>query len=179
VTGLYLLLVAVVWIAVAVLLARWLTSAMRNHGAWRSVVAVLIVTVLLPLPLLDEIIAKRQFEHLCKDNATIKIDPATAAGRTVHFDEQPQAPVPGTWVRVVSLPQRYVDVTSKEVVVSYNILRASGGVLVHLFGFSEGKVPLLFHGSCAPKDPPAGVNGFKALGIDYVEPPRNSTGAQK
>jgi hypothetical protein len=129
---------------------------------------------LLPVPLADEIVGKWQFERLCRDNAEIKINLATAAGRTVHYQSQPPSEVSGTWIPVRRLPQRFIDATTEEPVVSYDILRASGGRIVRLFGLSGsgGSGPLLFEGSCAPKNRPASAETFKPLGINYIESPR-------
>lgn len=176
--GLYLLLVIAAWIGIAVLFSRWLTSRIRfNVARWFA--TLIAFGVLLPLPLIDEIVGRQQFEQLCKENAEIKIDRATAAGRTVYLDVQQQLDVPGTWVRVVMQPMRFVDVATREPIVSYNELRASGGVLVHLFGFSEARAPLLFRGSCVPRDRPASIDTFKPYGITYVEPPKTSIGQKK
>ena len=49
-------------------------------------------------------------------------------------------------------PWRFVDAQTGETVVSYNRLGAVGGRLVQTFGFSEGKVPLLFNGTCVPTE---------------------------
>jgi hypothetical protein len=178
VMGLYLLFVAAGWVVLAALLSRWLASSIKFTAA-RWTVALVVFAVLLPLPLVDEIVGKRQFERLCKENAEIKVDRATAVGRTVYLDVRPQFDVPGTWVRVAMQPMHFVDVATRETVVSYNELRASGGMLVRLFAFSEGRAPLLFRGSCVPRDRPASAETFKPYGITYIEPPRTSTGQQK
>jgi hypothetical protein len=169
---LYLLAVAFVWGAVALFIATKVTQRVRRRG-WVNAARVALFLALLPLPLADEIVGKWQFERLCRDNAEIKLNLATAGGRTVHYQSQPPSEVSGTWIPVRTLPQRFVDATTKELVVSYDILRASGGRIVRLLGLSgSGSGPLLFEGSCAPRNRPASVETFKPLGINYVEPPR-------
>jgi hypothetical protein len=148
-SGLYLLAIGAAWLVIVLALARALTLRIKT-ASLRSIVTLLVVGVLLPLPLIDEFLGKRQFEQLCKDNAAIQVDRKTAVGKTVYYVPQPSVEVSGTWVRIVMKPQRFVDATTGEVVVSYNELEAVGGRLVQTFGISEGRVPLTFTGSCGP-----------------------------
>ena len=161
-SGLYLLLIALIWLALVLLLAYKLTSRIKNT-ILRAVLALLLIGVLLPLPLVDEFVGERQFEQLCTDNATIQVDRATAVGKTVYFVPQPPSEVEGTWVRIVLLAQRYVDSVTGDAVVSFNTLTAEGGVLVHTFGLSEGRAPLTFTGTCGPRENPRDL--FNSLGI--------------
>lgn len=177
-SGLYLLVIAALWLALVSALSYVLTSHVKKMTL-RAVLALLLIGVLLPLPLVDEFFGKRQFEQLCKDNAAIQVDRNTAVGRTVYFVPQPAVEVPGTWVRIVMKPQRFVDAATGETVVTYNELMADGGRLVQAFGFSEGRVPLTFRSSCVPANRPASVQTFEPLGIKYVEPPAKKNGEQK
>ncbi|MBE7418531.1 MAG: hypothetical protein HS128_12440 [Ideonella sp.] len=171
------LLLVLAWAAFSLLFAY--NVARFPKRIWlRGLVGLIAFGILMPFPVIDEILAKPQFERLCRENAEIKIDRASAVGRTVYFEAQPHVELPGTWVQVTRRPMRYVDATTGELVLSYNVLEASGGVLVHLLG-APGKVPLLFRYTCMPKDPPAGAQAFKALGINYVEPPKNRRGEKK
>lgn len=164
--GLYLLSVAAVWIGFAGFLSRWVTSRIRFTVA-KWTLALAVFAVLLPLPLVDEIAGKRQFERLCAENAEIRIDRAAAVGKTVKYVPQPQVDVAGAYVRIVLRPQRFVDAHTREVVFSYNELLASGGQFVHFFRVSEGKVPLLFRGSCGPKENPRDL--VKTLQITVLD----------
>jgi hypothetical protein len=121
--------------------------------------------------LIDEIVGAKQFERLCRENSTINVDHAKAAGRTVVLSPQPSRDVEDTWVRVVVQPWRFVDVKTGETVVSYNTLQAVGGIFVRTLGISEGGVPLTFKGSCVPLNRPATAQAFKELGIDYTDRP--------
>lgn len=173
--GLYTLVVAAAWIALAAAIAYALASRIRtNDLPLRFVAGLFLFAMLLPLPLVDEIVGKGQFERLCKANATIQMDRATATGKTVYLAKTASVEIKDTWVPVVMQRWRYVDASTGETVVSYNTLDAVGGRLVQMFGFSEGRTPLIFSNSfCGPKDRPAGFQGFEALGIKYIEPPAN------
>lgn len=178
-TGLFALFVAAIWFVLAAGMAYGLASRIKNVPL-RLVVAPVIFGMLLPLPLVDEFAGKRQFEQLCKDNATIQVDRAMAVGKTVYLEKTTDVEIRDTWVRIVMKQWRYVDVNTGEPVVSYNTLEALGGRLVQSFGFSEGRVPLTFANYyCGPKDRPASFQAFEALGIKYIEPPNLKNGELK
>jgi hypothetical protein len=140
---------------------------------------VLLFLAVAPVPLIDEIVGGRQFAQLCKENSTIQVDRAKAAGKTVYLAEDPDINIKGAWVRIVLQPWRYVDATTDETIVSYNTLLAGGGVFIRTLGISEGGVPLTFKGHCAPKNRPASVETFKDFGINYVQPPVSKDGEKK
>jgi hypothetical protein len=169
-TGILLLFVMLVWLAVAVWLSTILTKKLPA-ATWRISVAAVIFATLLPLPLIDEIVGGRQFEKLCDENSTIQMNPATAVGRTVYLARTSDIEIKGTWVRVVLKPWRFVDATTGETVVSYNDLIAEGGRLIHLLGISEGGMPLTFKGTCVPANRPGSAETFRPLGITYIERP--------
>ena len=150
-TGIYLLIVAVIWLAIVVWLSKIITRKLPMT-TWRMPLAILICAVLLPLPLIDEIVGGRQFAQLCKDNSTIQVDRTTAVGKTVFFAPQSSIEVRGTWVRVVLQPHRFVDATTGEAVLGYNTLQAEGGRFIQTLGISEGGMPLIFYGSCGPTE---------------------------
>lgn len=168
-TGLLLLFVGGLWLALAVWLSKIITSKLPPD-TWRVLVAVAIFAALLPLPVLDEIVGSRQFEQLCTENAKVQVERATAVGRTVYFVPLPQVEVKGTWVRVVLQPKRFIDVTTGEIVVSYNTLIAAGGRFIRTLGISEGGVPLTFRGTCAPNENVKEL--FKSLEITARDLPK-------
>ncbi len=177
-TGIYLLVVAMGWLAFVAWLSVFSTKKLPL-STWRVPVALAIFAVALPLPLVDELVGKRQFEQLCAENSTVHVDRATAVGRTVYFVPQPNVEVKGTWVRIVLQPRRYIDATTGEVIVSYNELIASGGHLIRALGVSEGGMPLLFRGTCVPANRPASTKTFEPYGIRYIEPPATQNGGNK
>jgi len=131
-----------------------------------------LLLVLIPLPVIDEIVGKEQFERLCIENSKVTVSPTKAPGSTVYLQRLPDEEIKGTWVRVARKPWHFVDASSGELVVSYSTLTAAGGWFVHVLPLSEGRVPLLFKGSCAPANRPATVKTFKDIGINYIERPK-------
>ncbi len=170
-TGILLLFVAGIWLAVVIWLSKIITKKLPETW-WRTPVGIVVFAVLLPLPLVDEIVGGRQFEQLCKGNSTIQVDRATAVGKTVYFDPQPSIEIKGTWVRIVLQPWRYVDATTGELVFSYSTLLAEGGRFIQTLGISEGGMPLTFHGSCGPKENTKDL--VKSLQITALDRPKQN-----
>jgi hypothetical protein len=168
-SAIYLLFIALAWFSIAAALAYLVTSRVKNAPV-RVLVTIALIAVMLPMPLVDEIVGKRQFEQLCRDNATIQVDREKAVGKTVYFVPQPLVDAAGTWVPIVVQPIRYVDATTGETVATYSRLVAVGGRLVQMFGFSEGKVPLLFSGTCGPTENPRDL--FASLRLTVKDLPQ-------
>lgn len=145
-TGLLFLIVAAAWLWVVIWVAKKM-GALLPEGRGSKAAQILFGALLLPLPLIDEVVGGVQFAELCKKNI-VHMNAESLRGRTVYLDYASQTPVKGTWVRVWAYPQRFVDATSGEVVLSYDHLRAEGGALFP--GFDSGHDPLLFKGECKP-----------------------------
>ena len=146
----FLLFLAAIWIVVAFWIA-WIVTRILPASGWRALVGALLFVVLVPLPLADEIFGKAQFERLCEENATIHVDRARAAGRTVYLADLPDTQAPGTWLRITVTPWHFLDSKSNELVISYNVLWSAGGHFIRALGLTEGGVPLTFRGYCQPK----------------------------
>ena len=163
--GLFFLFLCLLWLLIAGLLTRFIFRLLPEKF-WRIPVSVLIFATLIPLPLIDEIIGKEEFERLCKENLSIRITP-NAKGRTVYFAKTQEYQT-GTWLRFTLTPWEFLDAENDQVVVKYVTVQASGGWLSHQF--TESKVPLFFGKHyCAPERRPASIEAFKAIGINYVE----------
>ena len=136
-TGVLLIVVSVLWLVIAFFLIKLITNRLPSVW-WVYLLRVTLFAGLCPLPLIDEIVGEKQFENLCRENATIQVDRSKAAGRTVYLADLPDIEIKGTWVRIVLKPWRYVDVNTGEAVMSYNILQAEGGIFIRTLGISEG-----------------------------------------
>lgn len=177
-TGILLLFVIVIWLAIVIWLSKIITKKLPTTW-WRIPVGLVIFAVLLPLPLIDEIVGGRQFERLCKENSTIQVDRATAVGKTVYLAQTPDLEIKGTWVRVVIQPRRFVDATTGETVISFNDLIAVGGRFIRTLGISEGSMPLTFKGWCQPGDQYALEKLVKELNITLIRRPEKDNGDSK
>lgn len=151
-TGLFLLFVAAVWLALAVSMAYAFTWQIKNVPL-RTVLALIVFGVLLPLPLVDELIGKQQFESLCKKYAVVKIDEQHATNRRVLATLRKEDQfAEGTAVPIRIDPYIYRDEKTSQVLVSYYTLHAEGGWLIRSLGISETNAPLLFRSGCSPED---------------------------
>lgn len=177
-TGIFLFFALAVWLLLAVFLTKFFVTKLPEN--WRGMpIRALVFLGLLPLPLTDEIVGKIQFDRLCQENSTIQVDRAKATGKTVYLDSPPDIQIQGTWVPIRLQHWRYVDATTREPVVSYNILHAKGGRFIRALGISEGNAPLLFHGYCEPGDSVYSRTLFDTYGITYIEPPIKQRGEKK
>ena len=170
--GLFAVFLSLAWVAI-VFAVVILVTLMLPKRWWRTLIRVVLVLVLIPIPLVDEYFGKAQFENMCKEKARVHMAP-NAAGKTVYLQEPQRADVPGTWVPISTTAWRFVDAATGEVIVSYDIVQALGGRFTR--GLSEGGAPYSFTGYCAPKGAPRTEQAFQKLGIKYVEPPKKRTG---
>lgn len=168
--GLILFTVLGIWFLIVLALTSWIAKKLPQRW-WKIPLRILIFVVLLILPVIDEIVGGWQFKRLCEANADIQVDKEAAIGKTVYYQSQASIEIKGTWVHIVLQPWRFVDSITGEQIISYNTLLAGGGLFFK--NFSQGGVPLLFNGTCVPKNRPGSVETFKAFGIKYIEPPVN------
>jgi len=127
------------------LLSAWAARQAGSHG---PVSQALVFLVLLPLPLIDELLARPQFEALCRAQTALVRHPALTAGRGVYRLELPQETVPGLLLPVRMQRWLYLDDETDLPLVSFNTLQAGPGKLARLAGQHAG--PLTFDGGCGP-----------------------------
>jgi hypothetical protein len=168
-SGLIAMALVLVWL-VLVSLAVYRLTRRINNGVLRVGAGLLAVGMLLPLPLVDELLGRPQFERLCRENTAIHMDRIAVAGKSVFFQPQPRVEVKGTWLRTFIQPHRFIDSSTGEVAIAYAEVVTSGGVLSR--GLTEGGVPFTFKGSCMP-DANIPVL-FKSLGISVRDLPSAS-----
>jgi hypothetical protein len=169
-TGLLLLVVIGVWFAITNEISKIIAAKLPDRW-WRKLIRLFILTVLLLLPLLDEIVGGQQFRALCEANSTIQIDRAKAKGKTVYLLDLPDIQIKSIWVPVRIQEWRYVDAMTGEPVVSYNVLHATGGWLIRALHISEGNAPLTFKEYCAPDGRVDQIKLFKQLGVTQINRP--------
>jgi MFS family permease len=168
-TGIILFFAGIVWIVIAGcggLLAGYLIS----KKWWRVLFGIAVFVILLPLPLVDELVGKGQFEELCKEHSTIHVDREKAAGKTVYLTDLPRIEIKGPWVRVLMRQWRFVDVETGKIVISYETLQAESGRFIRALGLSEGSVPLTFNQQCASGNIPKAANELiRDLEIKWID----------
>lgn len=167
-SGLLFLVIVALWLWALTWLVDKIGKRLANRP-WRPWAKFGIFVLLLPLPLIDEIVGGWQFKRLCEANV-VRIDKEAARGRMVYEERVPYpVPVSGTWINVRKWPFRFLDVTTGEVVVSFDQFLAEGGRLFP--GFDSGHTPLTFKGECHP--PGTFDKGFiSTLGLIEVGRPQ-------
>jgi hypothetical protein len=149
-TGLLLLFVMSLWIGFAIWLSVLVARGIK--WKWRLLVAILFFFVVLPLPLVDEIIGRAQFRSLCaKDAMEFRVKVEKPEGRVTRYSSDPlRAKVPGALVPITRTVKRFTDTRTSEVVVEHTVYEAGGGFLIRALGISNSDSPLLFNSTCSP-----------------------------
>ncbi|MEY4710779.1 MAG: hypothetical protein RIS88_229 [Pseudomonadota bacterium] len=114
---------------------------------------VLVLAVLLPLPLIDELLAQAQFEHLCREQIAVQVQGGATAPQALRYSVSAPEPVPGLPVPVSRRAHRYTDPATQQTLVTFSTFQAHAGKLARLAGQPEE--PLTFAGHCGPPDPRA------------------------
>ena len=167
-TGLLLLIVAAVWLWVVIWFANKIGRLLPKKW-WGLAAKLSVAALLLPLPLIDEIVGGMQFAELCKQHDVIQVDRERAKGKTVYLLDQPS-----TWIENLAVPVRlqkttFVDVTTREPVLNYVMVYAEGGKLIHALKISEGDEPMTFKSTCVPNKHLDLFRLFKELNITEVQ----------
>jgi hypothetical protein len=166
-SGLLFLGVVALWFFAA----KWLAQRIGNllpDRPWRVVAKVFIFALLLPLPLIDEIVGGWQFKRLCEANV-VRVNKESARGRTVYLADVQDIGVPKTWIPMVQQHWQFLDAKTNESILSYERFLAIGGVLIRTLSISEGNAPLIFKGTCEPGGVVDPLKLFKELGITQIQ----------
>lgn len=149
------------WAGISLVLAVWGLGCVWvchrlgrgfSDPSWRLVAQLLAMALLLPLPLVDELIAGPQLLALCRDRAQLVVHLPQAltrpAGTLVHRALKPE-PIEGVGVPVHVQPWWLVEPALGLVVASYDWVEARGGWLAR-WARGENAAPLSFRGRCDP-----------------------------
>lgn len=153
-TGLLLIVVAIGWIVIALAIARRLAQGTKAtaRGAFVGFVA---FALLLPLPVVDEIIGGFQLRALCREGAVARYEEDRLRGKTVRMRLEPNPVVPSLMQaptrRVAALipieeqTEEWIDAATGEVLLSQNAYTAKGGLLIRMLGISNNDSPLTIY----------------------------------
>jgi hypothetical protein len=149
-TGILLLIVVGLWLWAALAMTRALMRRWKGRP-WGVPLACLAFVALLIAPIADEIVGRFQFDALCAKYAVEVVDESRAANHRVIAElRDVNQYAAGTAIRIRIKQFRYLDEGSKELLASFHMLEAKGGLLIRLLGISETSSPLTFHGACEP-----------------------------
>lgn len=166
-TGLFLLLVFVLWGSVCLALAHGVSRSVPR-AALQPLVKFLILMGLLPLPLADEIYSRSEFTRLCQDRTGLVVLDPLLAGKTVWFAGVATSPQKIGLLQGLEKRWVYVLAESEAPAFHYSSFHVRGGGLMRFLGISETSAPLLMAHQCDPID---AVELRRRLNITVVDKP--------
>lgn len=110
-----------------------------------------IFLALAPLPLMDELLARPQFEALCRQLAVVTLHDPHPEGRTVVLAPAVSQPLADTVIPVTLHQRQWLDARTLAPVVGWGALEASAGKLARSLESAHAR-PLTFEGRCAAPD---------------------------
>jgi hypothetical protein len=152
-SGLIFLAIVGLWVWLAFKLSRFISGRLVQ-GRWAKPLTALLFLVLLPLPIIDEIIGGFQFRALCDRDAKLvfNVDPASLKGKTVRSVADPlNRSVEGSFVRIHQSNYRYYDADDGRELLRYTEFYAKGGLLTRALSGQSDITPLTFgFSTCTP-----------------------------
>lgn len=138
--GLLVIVGAAAWI----MFCRWAAKGATQYvRRWKLPARWLVFALLLPLPLVDELVAMFQVMPLCRAGKDLRVEPARIKGRTVRIDTSDNAPLAGTAVPVIAIRFTYRDALTGEELAYAHRYSAHAGFLVRTVGGEVSLPPLL------------------------------------
>lgn len=151
-TGLLVLALFGLWLWAVVKFSRWIGGQVTG-GRWRWPVTAVLFVVLVPLPVLDELIANHQLDSLCRENAVMKIDETKIKGRSVRYSAEPlNRKVSGVAIPVTFTRGMFRDGETNAVLGTHSRYVAKGGIFIRAMGASESDSPMFARSGCAPSE---------------------------
>ncbi|WP_025870640.1 hypothetical protein [Methylobacillus glycogenes] len=96
--GFAIIFVMIVWFLLVEYLSRIVARNLIEHSYKRFIFVILLICIIYPLPLVDEIVAKYQFEHLCNDYSNIKVSKELKKGITVFLGKESPVYINNKWL---------------------------------------------------------------------------------
>jgi hypothetical protein len=170
-TGLLLIGVAALWFWFAIWFGQKIGSLLPDRP-WRMLVQLALIALLIPLPLIDEIVGGWQFRKLCRKHDAIRLDRENIKNSVIYSAAQPASYVDGTWVPVRKQTWSYKFKKTGLMAMQYDSFHAKGGWLISTLRISEGNAPLLFRDSCFPNENPRDL--LKGFNVTVQDSPNTN-----
>lgn len=168
--GFAIIFVMIVWFLLVEYLSRIVARNLIENSYKRFIFVIFLICITYPLPLIDEIVAKYQFENLCDEYSNIKTSKELKKGITVFLGKESPVYIKNKWVDMKIYRYVFYNVETGNYAFEYATLTASGGKLSTTLEFIQGAPPILFKGSCGPKeDTKKFVESLSLIVIDKPE----------
>ena len=92
VSGIILLIVAALWLTVLFWVVQKIGNLVPPNRS-QKLLKIVLFAVLLPLPLMDELMAKSEVDEFCRKNSTVVFDVDKLQGRSIRFLQYKSTPV--------------------------------------------------------------------------------------
>lgn len=162
-SGLLLIGIAVIWAIVALLLATYAAGRVKTKGVGITI-WILVFAVLLPLPLIDEIVGGFQFRALCREGAVMRYESEALKGSLLTikkeassldrmYDSPPAKDLTGVAIPIRETTFEFYVQGKSAPVLTYKTYSAKGGWLIRALGISQSDSPLTMpSGFCGPTE---------------------------
>ncbi len=167
-SGLFLLGVIGIWVAIVIFVVKWLARHFKP-GVVRNIAVAITSAVMFVLPVADELISIPQFHRLCEEGTRLKFDPEKIRGRTIFLAENSQPDIRVGLLRGYYIPWHYLDATTKEVLITSSSYHVKGGILIRMLGISETNSPLTLRSYCSSSEKAWQKNLLDRYGLKYIE----------
>lgn len=143
--GLTVIFISILWLIFAILISVIMMMWIKNI-IYKFFFSLLLFLIIFPLPIIDEIVYKYQFEKLCGEKSTLWISD-DAKGKTLYYAGSRYHNIDGLWMPVGRLQWEFKDVTTKKNILIFREFSTQGGILARTFF----RGPIFFEGSCVSK----------------------------
>ncbi|NHZ66897.1 hypothetical protein [Massilia genomosp. 1] len=149
--GLFYLALLLVWFGILWWVVKGITRCVDKR--YKGLIPTTIIAIAYPLPLADEIIGAIQFGILCRNQVIYK-DPEMAKrrGTRLIFVAHGEDGVGGKTLPMTSRIKEFVYESDQSLMFKYVVFKAGQGFLARNFQINEGGRPLIFSGTCQPKE---------------------------
>ncbi|NHZ67101.1 hypothetical protein [Massilia genomosp. 1] len=160
--GLFYLVLLLIWFGVLWWVVKGIARCVDNRH--KALVATIIIAIVYPLPLADEIIGAIQLANLCRHQVIYK-DPAMAKkrGARLIFVAHEENGIDGMALPTNSKIWDFVYESDKSLMLRYEVFRMGQGFLARNFQLNEGGNPLTFTGVCYPEEMRTLFTEFKVI----------------
>ncbi len=150
-SGVFFLLVLVIWIYIAKKMSGLLVSNIKL-GTKRKVANTVIFIFIFITPVADEIAGRFQFAELCRDERNIYFDEDKLSGETVLWTGTYTSEIKNKFIPIMERVTTWSDINSAEKLIEYKVFIAKGGWLSRFISFNSVSNPYTFDGFCGVKD---------------------------
>ncbi|QPI50076.1 hypothetical protein IV454_00035 [Massilia antarctica] len=151
--GLYYLALLLIWFGVLWWVVKGLTWRLDHR--YKRLISLIVIVIVYPLPLADEIIGAIQFSKLCEHQVIYKDpDMEKKRGARLIFDPHEKRQIEGKALPMTSELWEFVNESDKSVMLSYVVFNTgqAGDAFDSTCPAQRGRSPLIFSGVCYPKE---------------------------